>query len=93
MEDKFVTAEPIEGTILLNIGLLLETWSNGRLRATRHRIVSPVEEARMSMVLFAVWDEGALVQPSEELRGNDQVRYEGVQSQEYTKAMYTQHVQ
>ncbi|EKE69901.1 isopenicillin N synthase family dioxygenase [Gallaecimonas xiamenensis] len=37
----WVSAEPIEGAFVVNIGELLELASNGYLRATLHRVVSP----------------------------------------------------
>ena len=88
MEGKFIEAEPIEGTILVNIGLLLENWTNGRLRATRHRIVRPLKEARMSIVLFACTDDDVIVEPLKELTGDKSNRYDGVLSNNFTKRMY-----
>ncbi|WKE65091.1 2-oxoglutarate and iron-dependent oxygenase domain-containing protein [Gallaecimonas kandeliae] len=40
-EEGWVSAEPIEGAFVVNIGELLELASNGYLRATLHRVVSP----------------------------------------------------
>ncbi|RUO22952.1 2-oxobutyrate oxidase [Aliidiomarina minuta] len=41
-DDKgWVSAAPIEGAFVVNIGELLELASNGYLRATYHRVVSP----------------------------------------------------
>lgn len=36
----WVRAAPIEGTIVVNIGDLLQFWSGGRYRATPHRVVA-----------------------------------------------------
>ena len=66
-DGSFVEATPIEGTILLNIGCMLENWTNGRLKATRHRILRPTEEERMSLVFFVLPDESVLVRPLREL--------------------------
>lgn len=40
-EDRWVDVEPLYGTLVVNIGELLELASNGYLRATRHRVVTP----------------------------------------------------
>ena len=70
-DGTFVEAKPMEGTILLNIGLLLENWTNGRLRATRHRVVKPTVEERMTLVLFVMPEEHVKVQPIQELNDSD----------------------
>ncbi|MBP6117123.1 MAG: isopenicillin N synthase family oxygenase [Neisseriaceae bacterium] len=41
IEDQWVLAEPIPNTFVVNIGELLELASNGYLKATMHRVVSP----------------------------------------------------
>ena len=67
-DGAFIEATPMEGTILLNIGLLLEMWTNGRLRATHYRIVQATSEARVSMAFFVCPDESVIVRPMKELK-------------------------
>jgi isopenicillin N synthase-like dioxygenase len=40
-EDGWIDAEPVPGTFVVNIGELLEVASDGYLRATVHRVVTP----------------------------------------------------
>ncbi|MFD2058366.1 isopenicillin N synthase family dioxygenase [Mesorhizobium calcicola] len=40
-DDSWVNVDPIPGTLVVNIGELLELASNGYLRATVHRVVTP----------------------------------------------------
>ncbi|WP_341503616.1 2-oxoglutarate and iron-dependent oxygenase domain-containing protein [Gallaecimonas sp. GXIMD4217] len=40
-DEGWVSAEPIEGAFVVNIGELLELASNGYLKATNHRVKSP----------------------------------------------------
>ncbi|PSJ64729.1 isopenicillin N synthase family dioxygenase [Kumtagia ephedrae] len=40
-DDKWIDVDPIPGTLVVNIGELLELASNGYLRATVHRVVAP----------------------------------------------------
>jgi isopenicillin N synthase-like dioxygenase len=45
---KFRPAPPIPETVLVNIGDLMERWSNGRWRSTVHRVVAPPVDERES---------------------------------------------
>lgn len=54
---EFVQAKPIPGTIVINAGDLLHAWSNGKYRATLHRVTIPRDEnklliARQSIAFF-----------------------------------------
>ena len=51
---------------MVNVGDLMETWSSGRLRATRHRVVIPRQEllrrrARHSIAMFVDPDDDVMV--------------------------------
>ena len=61
-------APPLEDAILVNVGDLMEVWSSGRLRATKHRVSVPAGErrraaARQSVVFFVVPDDKTIVAP------------------------------
>ena len=58
------------GALLVQVGDLLERWSNGRLRATPHRVVNPPSGAgerarRLSLVYFHHPRLDLVVRPSE----------------------------
>ena len=68
VDNSWITAKPIEGTILMNVGDLLEIYSNGLFPATLHRVVIPSEElerkkARQSIVFFLHPEGDTLVEP------------------------------
>lgn len=49
----WIDATPIPGSFVVNIGELLELASNGYLRATVHRVISPRgDRDRLSIALF-----------------------------------------
>ncbi|MCT4701710.1 isopenicillin N synthase family oxygenase [Enterobacteriaceae bacterium H20N1] len=51
--DNWVDAVPLPGSFVVNIGELLELATNGYLRATVHRVVSPPpNEERLSIAFF-----------------------------------------
>ena len=60
--DEWVAAPPIEGTFIVNIGDMLEGWTNGRFKATQHRVVNTGKE-RYSMPLFFAADYHTVVEP------------------------------
>ena len=52
-DGQFVDAPPIAGTYIMNLGEMLQRATNGFLRATRHKVVSPpAGEDRLSVALF-----------------------------------------
>jgi len=60
--DEWVEAPPIPGTFIVNIGDLLEGWTNGRFKATQHRVVNTGQE-RWSMPLFFAVDYHTKIEP------------------------------
>ncbi|MDR3509912.1 MAG: 2-oxoglutarate and iron-dependent oxygenase domain-containing protein [Caulobacteraceae bacterium] len=60
--DEWVAAPPIEGTFIVNIGDLLEGWTNGRFKATQHRVVNTGKD-RYSMPLFFAVDYHTEIEP------------------------------
>ena len=59
----------IDGAFVLNIGDLLEIWTNGEFVATSHR-VRKVAQERYSFPLFVNVDADTVVAPLESFRGN-----------------------
>ena len=54
VEDRaghWIAVPPTEGTLVVNFGKLLERWTGGRVRATRHRVVGSGRE-RFSIPFF-----------------------------------------
>ena len=49
--DEWVEAPPIDGTFIVNVGDLMEGWTNGRFKATQHRVVN-IGKERYSLPLF-----------------------------------------
>jgi isopenicillin N synthase-like dioxygenase len=48
---EWIDVPPVEGTLAVNFGKLLERWTGGRVKATLHRVISP-ERERFSMPFF-----------------------------------------
>jgi isopenicillin N synthase-like dioxygenase len=51
--DHWIDAPPIPGTLIINLGEVLEILTNGYLRATIHQVVSPPRDVdRLSVAFF-----------------------------------------
>ena len=59
---EWIDAPPIPGAFVVNIGDMLELWTNGEFIATTHR-VRKVPEERYSFPLFFNVDYGTVVEP------------------------------
>jgi isopenicillin N synthase-like dioxygenase len=59
---EWVDAPPVEDAFVVNIGDMLEVWTNGTFVATSHR-VRRVQEERYSFAMFCVCDYHTVVEP------------------------------
>ena len=51
LDGHWVTAPPIPGTLVINVGDLLARWTNNAYRSTPHRVVNSSGQERLSLVL------------------------------------------
>ena len=63
LDGSWIDARPVPGAFVFNIGELLEIATQGYLRATRHRVVSPSGRQRFSIPVFLGPRLDAEVQP------------------------------
>lgn len=59
---QWIDVPPIDGTLVMNVGDMMEVLSNGRYLATRHR-VRKVREERYSFALFHACDYDHVIAP------------------------------
>jgi isopenicillin N synthase-like dioxygenase len=59
---RWIDVPPLDGAFVVNIGDMLEVWTNGAFTATSHR-VRKVEEERYSFPFFATCDYWTPVEP------------------------------
>ena len=60
---KWMTAHPVEGTLVVNIGDLLARWSNDRFRSTPHCVVNTSGKERYSIATAMDPDWDTIVSP------------------------------
>lgn len=51
LQGEWVTAPPIPGSLIVNVGDLLARWTNNQYRSTPHRVVNTSGRERLSLVL------------------------------------------
>jgi isopenicillin N synthase-like dioxygenase len=51
LSGEWIDVPPADNTLAVNFGQLLERWTSGRVRATRHRVIAP-KQARFSIPFF-----------------------------------------
>lgn len=61
-DGRWIDAPPIDGTFVINIGDLLEVWTNGAFKSTLHRVQNNGHE-RYSMPFFVAANYDAVVRP------------------------------
>jgi isopenicillin N synthase-like dioxygenase len=88
-DGEWVDAPPIAGSLVLNIGDMLETWTNGTFVATSHR-VRQVDEERYSFPLFVNVDYDTVVEPLEQFRTPGQPQRRPVKAGEHLFAQTAQ---
>ncbi len=66
-DGSWVDAPFVPGAITVNVGDLLELWSGGRWRSSRHRVLPPPadapEESLMSVIYFCEPDADTIIEP------------------------------
>jgi len=85
---EWVTAHPIEDTLVVNVGDLLARWSNDRFRSTPHRVINRSGGERYSMALFYDPDADTVIDPRVALRAQEESRYPPITCAEHILARY-----
>ena len=82
---EWVTAVPIEGTFVVNIGDLMARWSNNHFKSTPHRVVNSSGVTRCSVAMFIDPNADTEVVPAYE---DEAPRFEPVEVGNYIQSRY-----
>lgn len=80
-DDHWITVEPLEGALVINVGDMLHLISNGRYQSMTHRSVTNLGKSRLSIATFMFANPQAMLAPPEEL-GEAEV-YRSISSKDY----------
>jgi len=79
----WVTAPPIPGTLVVNVGDLLARWTNDIYRSTPHRVVNSSGKERLSLVLAYDPEPETLIDPKALLGGDIETSYQALTCSDY----------
>ncbi|KNG44833.1 Clavaminate synthase-like protein [Stemphylium lycopersici] len=65
-DGTWLNADPIPGAFVVNIGDMIERWTNGLWKSTMHRVIHRGEEYRVSVPFFYEPNFDAVVRPLDE---------------------------
>lgn len=82
-DGEWLAAPPVPGSFVINVGELMKRWTNGRFKATVHRVIHRKDAARFSMPLFCNPDFRTLVDPRQLGVADDKAEYGPVLSGEF----------
>jgi isopenicillin N synthase-like dioxygenase len=85
-DGAWVTAHPIEGTYVVNVGDLLARWTNDRFKSTPHRVVNRSGRERLSCAMFIDPDRDTLVAPV--VPDGEAARYAPVTCGDYVQSRF-----
>lgn len=60
---EWINADPVPGAYVVNIGDMLEVWTNGLWQSTKHRVIHKSQEMRVSVPFFYEPNLEAVVRP------------------------------
>jgi len=66
-DDEWISVEPIPNAFVVNIGLILQIITNGRLLGAEHRVVTNSKSARTSVAYFIYPSFSRMIEPAQEL--------------------------
>ncbi|KAJ6084017.1 Oxoglutarate/iron-dependent dioxygenase [Penicillium sp. IBT 16267x] len=92
----FIPATPVRNAIVMNVGDLLQRWSNDRLRSTSHRVTLPpladrfegherMTRRRFSIPYFLSPDSDSVIECIPSCRGEEPAKYEPITQAEYNR--------
>ena len=82
-DGEWMPVTPLRGSYVINIGELMKRWSNGRFKATVHRVVHLQDKSRYSMPLFCNPNFRTIVDPRDLGVSEADAKYEPVMSGDF----------
>ncbi|VAI11380.1 unnamed protein product [Triticum turgidum subsp. durum] len=85
---SWLPVKPVPGAFIVNIGDMLEVFTNGRYRSIEHRAVVDPKEERLSVAAFHFPDMDAMIGPLEELTAHEDDAYKTLDLESFMKIFF-----
>ncbi|KAM5550069.1 hypothetical protein ABKV19_001160 [Rosa sericea] len=85
-EGKWVPVEPIPNAFVVNVGDMIEIWSNGKYKSIEHRAVTNKSKARLSYATFIIPRNDVEIGPFNHLVDQSSRKYKKVIYGEYLRS-------
>nr|ABK27094.1 unknown [Picea sitchensis] len=93
-DEQWFTVVPVPGSLIINIGDLLQIVSNGKYKSAEHRAVANTNENRMSIVMFLSPQDDVLIGAAPDLIDEAHPSlYKAIKAEEYGTVYMSQDVQ
>ncbi|PIA49399.1 hypothetical protein AQUCO_01300308v1 [Aquilegia coerulea] len=73
-EGEWMDISPSEGALVVNVGDMMQAWSNGRLRSSEHRVVLKQSRNRLSLAFFWCFEDEKVIFAPDEVVGEGKMR-------------------
>lgn len=83
LEGNWIEAPPIDGTLVVNVGDLLERWTDGAFRSTPHRVINSSDRERLSLVLAFDPDPQTMIDATEIYGAQHQAKLPAISCGDY----------
>eukprot|EP01126_Amoeba_proteus_P054077 TRINITY_DN6623_c0_g2_i10.p1 TRINITY_DN6623_c0_g2~~TRINITY_DN6623_c0_g2_i10.p1 ORF type:complete len:382 (+),score=93.17 TRINITY_DN6623_c0_g2_i10:2-1147(+) len=83
----WVTVDPVPGALVVNVGMMLEVWSNMKYKAALHRVVANNVKPRYSAPFFHFPSYSSTIQPILDAP-NDLPKYRPIQYGEFRRLLF-----
>jgi isopenicillin N synthase-like dioxygenase len=80
---EWVTAHPIPGTLVINVGDLMARWTNNRFSSNAHRVINTSGRERYSVAVFFDPSFDTVIDPRDLLDDASQAKYPATTCGEY----------
>lgn len=73
-EGKWMDINPCEGTLVVNVGDMLQAWSNEKFRSSEHRVVLKQPMNRLSLAFFWCFEDERVILAPDEVVGEGNIK-------------------
>ncbi|XP_015570627.1 gibberellin 20-oxidase-like protein isoform X2 [Ricinus communis] len=73
-QGEWIDICPCENALVINIGDLMQAWSNGRLRSSEHRVILKRFVNRLSLAFFCCFEDEKVISAPDDIVGDGNLR-------------------